>query len=407
MSKIFNFKRNERNTVEDVEKKILTFSFFERLVMNTGSTIIGPIIPIVAVELAIGLDYVGSVISIGAIALLVTSICTGFLLELFGFKKIILIGELLYIVGCLGLIFSNLYITFAVSYTILKLGSGTISVATMSLVGNHKDKSRSIMISNIGFTAGSVIAPLLVSLMFYTEARWQVLFFIVIIPQILLIFSLIFLKMPSRSNTTESFKSMINVNKSVISHPYIILCCIVSFLYNSTTQTFYTWFTSYFSTMNIELGLSSLILAAYAASLLVGMFIKNHLVKYIEEKDLLLVSIFLSFVFLLLAFFVSNIIAKIILIFLFGINISGNFSLTFSMGLNVGTQFANVVSGLVHAASNLGVIVFQFLIGYLSESISKNSVLYIDLTLLFFLTIIIAFMNKREFKYLGKDTNTV
>ncbi|MDD5601219.1 MAG: hypothetical protein PHC87_05675, partial [Actinomycetota bacterium] len=85
----------------------------------------------------------------------------------------------------------------------------------------------------------------------------------------------------------------------------------------------------------------------------------------------------------------------------------GNFSLTFSMGLNVGTQFANVVSGLVHAASNLGVIVFQFLIGYLSESISKNSVLYIDLTLLFFLTIIIAFMNKREFKYLGKDTNTV
>jgi MFS family permease len=99
---------------------------------------------------------------------------------LFGFKKIILAGEVLYIAGCLGLIFSNSYITFAVSYTILQLGAGIMTVSTMSLVGNHyfKNRSRSILASNIGFTAGSVIAPLLVSLVVYIGARWQVIYFV-------------------------------------------------------------------------------------------------------------------------------------------------------------------------------------------------------------------------------------
>lgn len=406
MNKIVSSKRNSGT---GVEKRILIFSFSQRLLMNTGVTIIGPIIPVIAVELKIGLDYMGSIISIGTFALLITSICTGFLLELFGFKRIILSGELLYISGCLGLMFSNSYIAFAVSYSFLQLGTGIMAVATISLVGNHyfKNRSRSILVSNTGLTAGTVIAPLLVSLVVYIGIRWQVLFIYLIIPQVLLILSLFFLKVPERKNAPKNFKSLFNINKSVASHPYIILCCLVSFLYVSTMQTFYTWFTSYFSAMDIKLGSSSLILAIYAAATLVGMFVKNYMVKYIEEKKLLLASISLSFIFLLSAFLVPNLIAKIILIFLFGVNIAGNFSLTFSMGLNVGSQFTNIVTSLLHASSNLGVIIFQFLSGYLSEHFSKNSVLYIDLILLLLLIIIITIMNKREFRYLSKNINIV
>jgi fucose permease len=208
---------------------------------------------------------------------------------------------------------------------------------------------------------------------------------------------------PARVNVPENFKSLFHINKNVASHPYIILCCLVTFLYVSTTQTFYMWFTSYFSAMDIEPGSSSLVLAVYATALLMGMFVKNYLVKFIEEKKLLLASISLSFIFLLLAFLIPDMMAKIILIFLFGISIAGNFSLTFSMGLNVGSRFTSIISGLMHTSSNLGLIIFQFLSGYLSENISKNSVLYIDLTLLFLLIIVIAIMNKREFRYLSRD----
>ncbi len=406
MNKIIDFVKNKRI---NAEKGIMVFSFIQRLLLNTGISIIGPIIPLIAFELKVGLDYMGGILSIGAFVLLVTSICTGFLLELFGFKKIILSGVLLYILGCLGLFFSYSFITFTVSYIFIQLGSGIIAISTISLIGTHyfKNKSKNILVSNIGLTIGSVVAPLLVSLVLSINIRWQILFIYILIPQIILILLLIFLKIPKKDGPVKNFKSLFNTNKNVASHPYIILCGIVVFLYISTTQTFYTWFTSYFSALDIKLGVSSLILAIYATALLVGMFVKNYMVKYIEEKKLLLASISLAFIFLLLAFLVQNMVAKSILIFLFGINIAGNFSLTFSMGLNIGSQFTNVITSIMHASSNLGVIVFQYLSGYLSEHFSKNSVLYIDLALLLILIVIIAFMNKRELRYLSRNINTV
>lgn len=406
MNRIINFTKNKRI---NAKRGILVFSFMQRLLMNTGINIIGPIIPLIAFELKVGLDYMGAVISIGAVALLITSIGAGFLLELFGFKRIILGGALLYIFGCVGLLFSYSFITFIIFYVFLQLGTGIISVATISLVGfcYFKDKSKNILMSNIGLTAGSVIAPLLVSLIISIGMKWQLLFMYIAIPQFLLILSFIFLKVPRNSGTPKSMGNLWHINKIVASHPYIILCCIVTFLYVSTMQTFYTWFTSYFSSMDIELGASSLILAIYATATLAGMFLKNHLVKYIEDKKLLIVSISLSFIFLFSALLVQNIAVKIILIFLFGVNIAGNFSLTFSLGLNIGSQFSNIVSSLLYAFSNLGVIIFQYLSGYFSEHFSKNSVLYIDLTLLIILIIIIAIMNKRELRYIRINIDSV
>jgi MFS family permease len=405
MNRIINFAKNRRI---NVKRGILVFSFMQRLLMNTGINIIGPIIPLIAFELKVGLDYMGAVISIGAVALLITSVGAGFLLELFGFKRIILGGVLLYILGCAGLLFSYSFITFAISYVFLQLGTGIISVATISLVGVRyfKDKSKNILMSNIGLTIGSVIAPLLVSLVISIDMKWQLLFMYIAIPQFLLVLLFIFLKVPKKSSAPKSMRNLLRINKIVASHPYIILCCIVAFLYISTMQTFYTWFTSYFSSMDVKLGASSLILAIYATATLTGMFLKNHLVKYIEDKKLLIASISLSFIFLLSGFLIQNMIAKIILIFLFGVNVAGNFSLTFSLGLNIGSQFSNIVSSLLHTFSNLGVIIFQYLSGYLSEHFSKNSVLYIDLTLLVILIIIIAIMNKRELRYLSINIDT-
>lgn len=406
MNKIIDFANNNRI---NAKKGILVFSFIQRLLMNTGICIIGPIIPLIAFELKVGLDYMGGIISIGALMLLVTSICSGILLELFGFKKIILSGVLLYILGCLGLFFSYSFIIFTVSYIFLQLGSGIIAVSTISLIGTHyfKNKSKNILISNIGLTIGSVVAPLLVSLVLSINIRWQILFIYIIIPQIILILLFIFIKVPEKDNVQKNLKSLFNTNKNVASHPYIILCSIVAFLYVSTMQTFYTWFTSYFTALGVKLGVSSLILAIYATALLVGMFVKNYMVKHIEEKKLLLASISLAFIFLLLAFLVKNIVAKSILIFLFGINVAGNFSLAFSMSLNIGLQFTNIVTSIMHTSSNLGVIVFQYLSGYLSEHFSKNSVLYIDLALLLILIAVIAFMNKRELRYLSRNVNMV
>ncbi len=406
MRNIIHFARNKRIKSH---RSILIFSFTQRLFMSISMNVIGPVIPLITSDLDIGLEYMGRIISFGTLALLISVIGAGFLLEIFGFKRVIFAGAVLILSGCLGLVFSYSNIIFIIAYTVLQLGIGVITVATMSLVGNHyfKNKSKSILISNIGLTIGAVIAPLLVSLSVYINMGWQFLFFYLAVPQIFLIILLLFLRVPRgrKDISARSLKNLLNANRIIATHPYIALCCFITFLYVSTMQTFYTWFTSYFSAMDVSLDTSSLILAIYTTATVVGMLVKNYMVKYMKEKELLLASISLSFVFLLSAFLIPNITAKIIFIFLFGVNVAGNFSLTFSMGLNIGSRFTNIVSSLLHASSYLGVVLFQYLSGYLSENFSKNSVLYIDLTLLLLLIIVIAIMNKRELRYLSRNIN--
>jgi fucose permease len=404
MNKIMRFARNKRIKRY---RSVLAFSFIQRLLMSISMNIIGPVIPLITGDLKIGLEYMGRIISLGTIALLIAAMGTGFLLEVFGFKRTIFTGALLILSGCLGLVFSSVSIIFIIAYTILQTGIGMIGVATLSLVGNnyYKNKSKSIITSNIGLTAGAVIAPLIVSLSVYINMGWQFLFLYLAVPQIILIIILIFIGMPagSKDGSAKSLINLFHANRIIASHPYIILCCFITFLYVSVTQTFYTWFTSYFSALNISLNISSLILAVYTTALLAGMLVKNYMIKYMEEKNLLLISIAMSFVFLLLAFLIPNITAKVIFIFLFGVNVAGNFSLTYSMGLNIGAQFTNIVSSLLHTSSYLGVVLFQYLSGYLSENFSEDSVLYIDLALLLLLIVVVAIMNKRELRYLSRN----
>ena len=67
---------------------------------------------------------------------------------------------------------------------------------------------------------------------------------------------------------------------------------------------------------------------------------------------------------------------------------AGNWPIIYSLSLDEGGKYnINIASSLMFSFSYLGIIIFQFLSGYLSEYFSKNSILYIDVVLLFLLFI--------------------
>ena len=123
------------------------------------------------------------------------------------------------------------------------------------------------------------------------------------------------------------------------------------------------------------------------------MLLRNKLIKHFKKKRILLFSFTISFFLLIGVLFTVNLIAKIILIFLFGIAIAGNFTITFSIGAGLFPKYTNSASGLSGAFANLGVVTFQYLSGYMSEYYSKNSVLYINISILFILIILTSFLN--------------
>ena len=353
--------------------------------MGIIAGIFSPLIPLIASDLKVGLEYIGTAISLGTIGLLFVALLIGNFIDIWGFKKIIILGLVLILLGETGLFFSHSYQIFIIFYFILSSGLGIIDISTLSLVVyiSYENKLKNIIKRSIIASIGSIIAPLLVSFILKIRLTWQFFYLYLIIPQIAMSIMLFFLKIPEKNRTRRSLRVIFQNSQIILKKPFFLLYCFLLLAYSSLLSTFSTWFTTYFTGLNIKLNLSSVFLSIYMLSLLLGLILKNYLVNFIKKKKLLVICLFLSLVFFIFIIFINVIVIKIIFIFLFGLNISGIFSIIYSLSLDIGDEYINAASSLIFSFCYLGIIIFQFLNGYFSEYVSKNSILYIDVVLLF------------------------
>jgi len=381
-------------------KKVLIYSLAQRLVLGISTGLVGPLIPIIAKDLNIGLDRIGAAISLSILAILLTAIVLNNFIDNLGFKKVLIAGLVFLPSGALGIFLSKTFIFFIVFYFIYQLGIGILSITIYSIIGSvlFEEKSRIIMQTSIYYTIGSIIAPLLVSFFVGVKLNWQLIFLSLVIIQMMLGIFLISIKIPKIIKPQKNIKDLFSIDKKIIFNSFFIIIGFMIFLYSAVMDTFFTWFTSYFETLNIQVFKSSLFLALYSMALFIGLIIKNQLIRKIEEKKLLMWGILLSFVFMLFIFFIRNLIIKNIMLFFYGICITGNFSFMVILSLNLGSKYASSIAAYTHAAGYLGSIIFQYVSGFMSEHFSKNSVFYIDISLLFIIFILAIVINNKKMK---------
>ena len=381
-------------------KKVLIYSLAQRVVMGISTGLVGPLIPIIAKDLNIGLDRIGATISFSILAILLTAIVLNNFIDNLGFKKVLIAGLVFLSSGALGIFLSKTFIFFIVFYFIYQLGIGILSITIFSIIGSmhFEEKSRRIIQTSIYYTIGSIIAPLLVSFFVGVKLNWQLIFLSLVIIQTILGIFLISIRIPKIIKPQKNIKNLFSIDKKIIFNSFFIIIGFMIFLYSAVMDTFFTWFTSYFEALNIQVFKSSLFLALYSMALFIGLIIKNQLIRKIEEKKLLMWGILLSFVFMLLIFFIRNLIIKNIMLFIYGICITGNFSFMVILSLNLGSKYASSIAAYTHAAAYLGSIIFQYISGFMSEHFSKNSVFYIDISLLFIIFILAIVINNKKMK---------
>ena len=381
-------------------KKVLIYSLAQRMVLGISTGLVGPLIPIIAKDLNIGLDKIGAAISFSILAILITAIVLNNFIDNLGFKKVLIAGIVFLSSGALGIFLSKTFILFVLFYFLYRIGVGILSITIFSIIGNmyFEEKSRRIMQTSIYYSIGSIIALLLVSFFIGVKLNWQLIFLSLVIIQTMLGIFLISIKIPKIIKPQKNIKNLFSIDKKIIFNSFFIIISFMIFLYAAVMDTFFTWFTSYFEALNIEVSKSSLFLALYSMSLLVGLIIKNHLIRKIEEKKLLMWGILLSFVFMILIFFTRNLIIKNIMLFIYGICITANFSFMVILSLNLGSKYASSIAAYTHAAAYLGSSIFQYVSGFMSEHFSKNSVFYIDISLLFIIFILAIVINNKKMK---------
>ncbi|MBM3708017.1 MAG: MFS transporter [Actinobacteria bacterium] len=388
------------------ESKLLIYAFFQIMFLAIARSIIGPLIPLISGELNIGLDFIGSAIALSIFALFFVSLTAGNLIEIIGLKKVLFIGLGINFTGSILLFFSNTFSMFILAYFLMELGVGMLVIGNLSIAGNlyPTRKASSLLKINFGNTLAFIISPLLVSLILYINIDWRYYYIIHLIPLIILVIILSRIDIPWHIKADTSLQSLFSANKKIIKNPAFILCGIIIFFYVPVMNTFYVWFTSYFTSLKIGLDVSSLFLSIYGVSIFFGMLLRNKLFKHFKKKRLLFFSFIISFFLLIGVLFIENLFAKNILIFLFGISVAGNFTITFSISAELFPKYTNTASGLTVAFGNLGIMIFQYVSGYMSEYYSRNSVLYINISILFILIIATAFLNyHKKFSRISLD----
>jgi MFS family permease len=382
-------------------KKVLIYSLAQRMVTGICAGLVGPLIPFIAKDLNVGLDKIGTAISLSILAILLTAIILNNFIDNLGFKNVLTAGVIFIISGALGIFLSKTFVIFIVFYFVYQLGIGILSITILSIIGSlhFEEKSYKIMQMSIYYCIGGIIAPLLVSIFVGFKLNWQLIFLSLVIIQIMLGIFLIVIKIPRIVKPQKNIKSLFGIDRRIIFNSYFIIIGFMIFLYSAVMDTFFTWFTSYFKALNIEVFKSSLFLALYSTALLAGLIIKNKLIIKIEEKKLLMWGVLLSFVFMILIFFIKNLIIKNIILFFYGICITGNFSFMIILSLNIGAKYASPIVAYTHAAAYLGSIIFQYVSGFMSEHFSKNSVFYIDISLLLIIFILSVAINSKKWKY--------
>ncbi len=380
--------RSKKNT-------LIIYAFFQFFILASAKNIIGPLIPLIAKELGVGLDFIGSTLSISIFGLILVSLVSGNLIELFGIRKVLFVGLIFSFAGTLLLFFSHTFSIFIIAYFILQLGFGIIIMGNLSIVSNFYTANRaaSLIKINYGQTIALMTAPLALSLILFLKTDWRYYFLVLLILQVPLMIILWRVEIPKKIKITNNFKTLFVSNKKIISNPKFILCSIIIFFYVSVINTFFFLFTSYFENINIGINISSVFLALFGLSIFIGMVIKNKLLKHFMERKVLFFSFSISFFLLIGVLFMDNLILKNIFIFLFGLNIAGNFTITFSIGSELFPEYANSASGLMLTFAHLGIMVFQYINGYTLEYWSKNSILYINKAILFILVVLTAILN--------------
>ncbi len=380
------------------EKKLFSLFFTQLLLVGLGGSVVGPLIPILSNSFKVDFDIVGSTLSLNAFGLLLASLFSGILSEKFGKKNIFTWGSILFTVSFISLFFSGNFIYFTLSYIIFGISWGTIVVNANSIISDTcqlKSRSRVIIRLNIGFLIGAFLAPLLISGILFFDINWRYIFLSVALINIFLLAFILVLKSKSLNNkrSEENFRGLISTNRRFLSNLIIIFCGIISFLHFGLGFSFGTWFTTYFQSLDVPVTISSLILSLNLMIFSIGMFMQSSLVNKFNEKRLMQFFSTLAFVFLFISFFLNQLALKIIFILLFNFSFSGIAAISLSIALKQNPRYSGSITSIINGFGFTGVIIFQYMAGFLSENFSVVSIFYTSLTALFLLIIFTSTLN--------------
>ncbi|MCL5987141.1 MAG: MFS transporter, partial [Actinobacteria bacterium] len=273
--------------------KTLTLIFNLALLFGMSQTISGPLIPVFVKEFSIRYDRIGFIFFIGLFFGMLAATIFGRLSDRLGRKLVINLGIGLLASGILGVIFSFYAISFAISYCLMNLGFGSLEAGITTGAAELGETNLSFVLTGFSkfSSLGAFLGPLILFTILYFTQYWRIIFILIFIALIVILGIFLKIKYPKKEyheghNISLKSKDIIN--------PVILTGAAVLFFHNGVIILFGAWLTTYFSTFEIKLESSILIVSFFWLSVLLGATSAQRIIKKIEEKKYLIIIALIS-----------------------------------------------------------------------------------------------------------------
>lgn len=382
-------------------RAVITIIFNLSVLFGLSQTIPGPLIPIFIKEFDIGYDQIGLIFFIGLFFGMITATIFGRLSDKIGRKPIINLGIGFLAGGILGIILSSSAVFFTISYSIMNLGFGILEAGITTGAAELGGDNRSFILT--GFSKygslGAFIGPLLLFIILYFGLWWKIIFILLFVAFVVIFFLFLRVNYPKKQYHQEH----INISFKDIINPIIIIGALVLIFHNGVIITFGSWFTTYFSAFKISVEFSSIAVAFYWLSILLGRVLTQRIIQKIDEKRFLIIAGFASAVVLALIAFSSNVVIKIVFSFILGLLISGIYPILLSIIFSTNPKIIGRIFSLLGLVGYGSVMMFQLIIGYFAENYGEETIIYIQLAssvlCFIFILLMIKYKNKKIFDF--------
>jgi len=365
------------------------------------TNIIGPLIPDIIQNFNLSLTAAGILPFSFFIAYGLFSVPSGYLIEFYGEKKIIIIGLLISLMGSLFFSLYTNYFSGIVSFLLIGTGMAILQVAINPLLRSTTNAENFAFFSIMGqffFGLASFLSPIfyveilsnkVINFIYNFNPKWIVIYWTFSIISLLLIFIISISKFPIKKHKKEKieFDTLINILNNKWSYLYFFGI----FFYVGTEQGINTWASQFlFSYHGLDpQNEGAKVISFFWGNMTVGTLIGLILIKLIDSRKLLIFLSCLSILILSFGLFGEKWIA-VIAIPCLGLSISSMWSIIIALALNSFTKNHGTVSGIMMAGISGGAI-YPLIIGVLADFFELKlglMTLYLSLLYILFLGLI-------------------
>ena len=391
------------------KKKNLKLFYLAYFILGFVIPIFDPLYPYFSRSFNVGYDKIGLVFFGGSLTAIISMISAGRISDKFPLRKLFLWS---FVISFAGFAVFGIFHNFTgliITVIIVNVGLNIFWPAAYAKVFHDHNENYSTMYVKLErfYYLATALGPLLISLLLYLNLSPRYIFAFLLLLFILL-FSIFYVGYRDKTSNalhavhlkTEQAQNVnadnragqkpflsknLNKHKKEKLHkkitkfftPVVIFANISLTLFGGVMTGTSAWLTTYFTSFNIAVSLSSIFVAIYWFSTFIGLQILSKIIGKIREEKVLFYGGIVSVVSLICFSLINIIYIKIIFLMLVGISIAGIYPLCGAITVNANPKSAGTSSGVTIAMGLLGGLIVSPVMGFVAQYLSKSYVPYV------------------------------